>query len=78
MNVSQNSSSLSFCGKAYLDSLRGKIKAQPTAVSRRKFKNGSEQEQDTTREEIWSHNVMKNNISYQKRKSFTGCYGKSR
>ena len=49
MNVSQNSSSLSCYGKTYLDSLRAKIKVQPNAVSRRKFKNGSRQEQDTTR-----------------------------
>ena len=49
LNVSQNSSSLSCYGKTYLDSLRGKIKVQPTAVSRRKFKNSSRQGQDTTR-----------------------------
>ena len=48
MNVSQNSYSLSCYRKTYLDSLRGKIKVQPTAVSRRKFKNGSRQKQDTS------------------------------
>ena len=48
MNMSQNSSSLSCYGKTYLDSLRGKIKVQPTAVSRRMFKNGSRQKQDTS------------------------------
>ena len=47
--MSQNSSSLSCCGKTYLDSRRGKIKVQPTAVSIRKFKNGSRQKQDTSR-----------------------------
>ena len=49
MNVSQNSSSLSYYSKTYLDSGRGKIKVQPTAVSRRKFKNGSRQKEDTSR-----------------------------
>ena len=49
MNVSQNSSSLSCYGKTYLDSLRGKFKVLPSAVSRRKFENGSRQEQDTSR-----------------------------
>ena len=49
MNVSQNSSLLSCYGKTHLNSLRGKIKVQPTAVSRRKFKNGSRQKQDTSR-----------------------------
>ena len=49
MNVNQNSSSLSCYGKTYLDSLRGKIKVQPTAVSRRRFKNGSRQKQDASR-----------------------------
>ena len=33
----------------HLDSRRGKIKVQPTAVSRRKFKNGGRQKQDTSR-----------------------------
>ena len=49
MNVSQNSSLLSCYGKTHLNSLRGIIKVQPTAVSRRKFKNGSRQKQDTSR-----------------------------
>ena len=49
MNVNQNSSSLSCYGKTYLDSLRGKIKVQPTAVSRKRLKNGSRQKQDASR-----------------------------
>ena len=50
MNVSQNSSSLTYYGKTYLDSWKEKIKVQPIAVfSRRKFKNGSRQKQDTSR-----------------------------
>ena len=49
MNVSQNSSSLSCYGKTYLDSRRGKIKMQPTSVSRRTLKNGSRQKQHTSR-----------------------------
>ena len=48
MNVSQNSSSLCFHGKTYLDSRRGKIKVQPTGVSRRNLKYGSRQKQDTS------------------------------
>ena len=49
MNLSQNSSSLSCYGKTYLDSRRGRIKAQPTAVSRSKLKNSNRQKQDTSR-----------------------------
>ena len=49
MNMSQISSSLSCYGKTYLGSRRGKIKVQPTAFSRKNFKNGSRQKQDTSR-----------------------------
>ena len=49
MNMSQNNSSLSCYGKMYLDSGREKIKMQPTAASRSKFKNGSREKQDTCR-----------------------------
>ena len=49
MNVCQSSSSLSCNGKTYLDSRRGETKVQPNAFSRREFKNGSRQKQDTSR-----------------------------
>ena len=49
MNLSQNNSSLSCYGKTYLDSRRGRIKAQPAAVSRSKLKNSNRQKQDTSR-----------------------------
>ena len=48
MNVSQRNSSLSCYCKTYLDSRRGKIKVQPTAVSRSKFKKGSKQKRHAT------------------------------
>ena len=49
MNLSQNTSSLSCYGKMFLNASRGKIKVQPTAVARRKVKNGSRQKTDTSR-----------------------------
>ena len=49
MNVCQSSSSLTCNGKTYLDSRRGETKVQPNAFSRREFKNGSRQKQDTSR-----------------------------
>ena len=49
MNVSQNSSSFTCYGKTYLDSSKGKIKVQPTAVfSRKKSKTGSRQQHNTS------------------------------
>ena len=49
MNLTQNSSSLICYGNTYLNSRKGKIKVQPSAVSRSNFKNGSRQKQDTSR-----------------------------
>ena len=47
MNLSQNTSSLHCYGKTFLKACRGKIKVQPTAVARRKIKNGAHQKTDT-------------------------------
>ena len=50
MNVSENTSCLSSYGKMFLNpSARGKIKVQPTAVARKKKRNGSRQKQDSSR-----------------------------
>ena len=69
MNVSQNSSSLSCYGKKYLHSRKGKLKVQPTAVSRRKFKTGRLCSLINHQQRNLSHNVTNNNISYKKEKS---------
>ena len=47
LNVAQNSSTLSCCGKSFLNrNKRGKIKLQLAAVARRVKKDGSRQKQD--------------------------------